>query len=51
MLHITGTPAHIAGMPAQTQRNACPHPAESTIVPIEKARDEMMLLNIYLPFS
>jgi hypothetical protein len=38
-------------MPAQTQRNACPHPAESTIMPHRKARNEMMLLNIYLPFS
>jgi hypothetical protein len=34
-----GTAAHI-------ERNTCPHPAESTIVQLRKARSEMMLLDI-----
>ena len=48
-LHRTNCPH--PGMPAQIQRNACPHPAESTIAPPGKARNEMMSMNIYLPFS
>jgi hypothetical protein len=48
---ITKTTAHITIMTAHMKRNDGPHPTESTIVPTDKARNEMMLTAIYLPFS
>jgi hypothetical protein len=41
---ITKPTAHIT-------HNAGPHPTQSTIVPPDKARNEMTLTVIYLPFS
>jgi hypothetical protein len=43
--------AHITIMVAHMKRNDGPPPTESTIVPPDKARNEMMLTVIYLPFS
>jgi hypothetical protein len=48
---ITKATAHITIMLAHMKRNDGPHPTESTIVPPDKARNEMMLTVIYLPSS
>ena len=37
--------------PIRSIRNAGPHETESTIVPLRRARNEMTLPDIYLPFS
>jgi hypothetical protein len=48
---ITKATAHITIMSAHMKRNDGPLETESTIVPPDKARNEMMLTVIYLPFS
>ena len=48
---ITKATTHITIMLAHMKRNDGPHPTESTIVPPDKARNEMMMTVIYLPFS
>jgi len=38
-------PAHIEWNAAHMKRNACPHPTESTLAQLRRARNEMMLMD------